>query len=63
MKSRKTAVAREDYAAERRRQVEKTAQIARTGRPHNGGTVYLATALYCLYLTRHSTAIDKPDAA
>ena len=34
----------EAYAEERRKKIGQTAQIAETGRPHNGGTVYLATA-------------------
>lgn len=34
----------EAYAAERRKKIRETAQIAQTGHPHNGGTVYLATA-------------------
>jgi gamma-glutamyltranspeptidase / glutathione hydrolase len=34
----------EAFAEERRKQIGKTAQIAQTGRPHNGGTVYLAAA-------------------
>jgi gamma-glutamyltranspeptidase/glutathione hydrolase len=34
----------EAYAAERRNKIGQTAQIAYPGRPHDGGTVYLATA-------------------
>ncbi|ADY55438.1 gamma-glutamyltransferase 2 [Syntrophobotulus glycolicus DSM 8271] len=34
----------EAYTVERRKQITKTAQIPGSGRPHNGGTVYLASA-------------------